>query len=235
MKIFLVRIGADQSEAGGFWNGPVNLHGEFCYVPIPEKNSFLHPGYEKPYSSLIPILNRFNVELPEHLRTRNMHLDPDFSHLTYGDTGQKASQLKDVSRDDWIVFYSGLRNIAETHKLVYAFIGLLIVESWEYAIRIPEKERDINAHTRRVLEPDATDIVIRAQPEKSGRLKQCLQIGSYYDRAYRVTPEILREWGGLSTKKGYIQRSARIPTVLDPTGFLGWWEKQAPVLIQENN
>lgn len=237
MKIFLVRIGADQSEGGGGWNGPVNIQtGEFAYVPIPEDSRayMLLPGYEKPYTGIVPALNRFNVELPEHLRTLNMHLDPDFSHLTYGDQGKKAAQLKDVSRGDWIVFYSGLRNIVGEHKLVYAFIGLLVVESWEYAVRIPEKERDINAHTRRVL-PGATDIVIRSQPEKSGRLKRCLPIGSYYDRAYRITPDILTEWGDLSTKNGYIQRSVRIPQVCDPNGFLRWWEKQAPVLIHENN
>ena len=242
MKIFLVRIGADQSKGGGKWNGPVNLQTEeFAYVPIPEDSETyqLLPGFEKPYTKIIPTLNRFNLELPKHLCGLNMHLDPDFSHLTYGDQGKKADQLKNTEQGDWIVFYAGLKGIGEEHKLVYALIGLFVVEPWEYAFQIQEEDRDINAHTRRILAPEAKDnakdIVIRAQKEKSGRLKRCIPIGSYYDRAYRVKPEILKEWGGLSVKNGYIHRSARIPKVCDPVGFREWWNKQNPVLVHENN
>ena len=238
MKIFLVRIGADQSKGGGEWNGPVNLPTEeFAYVPIPEDSEAyqIHPGFEKPYTNIIPTLNRFNLALPEHLYGLNMHLDPDFSYLTYGDQGKKADQFKNTEQGDWIVFYAGLKDIGEGHKLVYALIGLFVVESWEFAVQIPEEDRDINAHTRRKLKQDAQDIVIRAQKEKSGRLKRCIPIGSYYDRAYRVNPEILKEWGGLSVKNGYIHRSARIPNVCDPVGFREWWNRQKPVLIHENN
>jgi len=235
MKIFLVRIGVDQSEGGGEWNGPVNLQTkEFAYVPIPETYQ-IHPGFEKPYTKIIPALKRFNQELPEHLCGLNMHLDPDFSYLTYGDQGKKAEQLEDTKQGDWIVFYAGLKDIGEQPKLVYGLIGLFVVESLESACKIPKEDRDINAHTRRILEPNAKNIVILAQKEKSGRLKQCIPIGSYYDRAYRVNPEILKEWGGLSVKNGYIHRSARIPTVCNPVSFQEWWNRQNPVLIHENN
>lgn len=50
MRALLVRIGADQSEGGGWWNGPVNsITCEFTYVPIPETKA-LHPGFQKPFT-----------------------------------------------------------------------------------------------------------------------------------------------------------------------------------------
>jgi hypothetical protein len=40
MKALLVRVGADQTEGGGCWNGPVNsVMRKFVYVPIPESKS----------------------------------------------------------------------------------------------------------------------------------------------------------------------------------------------------
>ena len=94
MNSLLVRVGADRSEGGGYWNGPVDSQtGEFAYVPIPE-SSDVYPGLEKPYSALSPVLARFGTTLPLHLRDRPMHLDPDFERLTYGDQGQRAKQLQ---------------------------------------------------------------------------------------------------------------------------------------------
>lgn len=94
MNGLLVRVGADLSPGGGSWNGPVHAgSGEFVYASIPE-NSPVYPGMEKPYSRLAPVLAKFGVDLPVHLRMRHMHLDPDFEHLTYGDQGERAKQLQ---------------------------------------------------------------------------------------------------------------------------------------------
>ncbi len=118
MNGLLVRVGADLSAGGGSWNGPVDgASGEFAYVAIPE-NSPVHPGLDKPYSDLAPTLARFGVGLPEHLRMRNMHLDPDFEHLTYGDQRERAKQLRAHLRpDDLIVFYAGFADTAPAPRL----------------------------------------------------------------------------------------------------------------------
>ena len=48
MKIMLVRVGADQSDGGGSWNGPVDSQSrDFVYVAIPESIG-VHTGLEKP-------------------------------------------------------------------------------------------------------------------------------------------------------------------------------------------
>jgi len=213
----LVRVGADLSAGGGSWNGPVDSEtGDFVYVAIPE-NRALHAGMEKPYSALEPSLARFGVSLPAHLRLRHMHLDPDFAHLTYGDQGERAKQLTaNLQRGDVIVFYAGLKDSRGAMQLVYAIIGVFLVDELVRASDIPVTDRDVNAHSRRILEPGATDLIVRGRPRVSGRLDRCLPIGEYRDRAYRMRLDLLEAWGGLSVKDGYLQRSARLPRFLDP-------------------
>jgi hypothetical protein len=85
MTILLIRVGADQTERGGRWNGPVDSNtNEFVYVPICEDGN-IRSGFEKPFTKLNTYLQKFGIDLPEYLQGENMHLDPDFSHQTYGD------------------------------------------------------------------------------------------------------------------------------------------------------
>ena len=236
MNALLVRVGADLSVGGGSWNGPVDTWtGGFAYVAIPE-TSPVHAGMEKPYSALAPVLSKFGVDLPAHLRGGHMHLDPDFEHLTYGDQRERAKQLRTKLRSgDLMIFYAGLADIRSGAALVYAIIGLFVVEEFVLAVDVAATARDINAHCRRVLAAGAQDLIVRARRGVSGRLERCLPIGEWRDRAYRVRRDILKTWGGLSVKDGYLQRSARLPQFLDAERFRSWFESQKPSLIQVNN
>jgi len=133
------------------------------------------------------------------------------------------------------VFYASLADVRGSTELVYAIIGLFVVQDFILAADIATHDRETNAHSRRVLAPGAQDLVVRGRPGLSGRLKQCLPIGEYRNRAYRVRRDLLEEWGGLSVRDGYVQRSARLPLFRDAPRFLRWMEKQRPVLIQANN
>jgi len=165
-----------------------------------------------------------------------MHLDPDFEHLTYGDQGERAKQLRaNLRGGDLIVFYAGLADTSGAAQLVYALIGFFVVEDFVLATEVPRAQRDMNAHSRRVLLPGATDLIVRGRCAVSGRFTRCVPIGEYRDRAYRVRKDVLKEWGGLSVKDGYLQRSARLPRLLDPPRFMQWLERQRPSLMQANN
>jgi hypothetical protein len=233
MKGLLVRVGADSSS--GSWNGPIDtVSRKFAYVAIPE-SSPVHPGLEKPYAALTPVLTQFGVEVPPHLRARHMHLDPDFERLTYGDQGERAKQLQsNLGEGDLVVFYAGLAD-QRAAQLVYGLIGLFVVARIVPAVDIPAEDRDLNAHSRRILRRDAKDLIICARQSMSGRFDRCLPIGEFRDRAYRVNRDILEAWGGLSVKDGYIQRSARLPRFLDPPRFLRWLEGQGANLVATNN
>src|SRR5260221_6320011 len=150
MKGLLVRIAADQSEGGGHWNGPANSGtGQFVYVAIPE-SSPMHPGLNKPYAGLVSPLAGLGATLPPHLFMQDMHLDPDFDHLTYGDQGERAKQIRTkVGRGDLLGFYAGMRDVQPPAGLVYALIGLYVVEEIIPALTVPVTLRHENAHTRR--------------------------------------------------------------------------------------
>jgi hypothetical protein len=240
MNALLVRVGIDLTAGG--WNGPVDSKtGNFVYVPIPETEGN-RPGYQKPFNGVSPALHRVGLLLPNHLRLENMHLDPDFDHLTYGDQGERAKQIEKLSKGDLLVFYAGLRDF-QLPRLVYAIIGLYEIESITKAFAVPTNEWDKNAHTRRFVSQMHTDIVVRAKPEVSGRLERCLPIGSYRKPAgapdkresYRVDPALLTAWGGFDVADGFLQRSARLPKFNDAKRFYGWLKAQNVALLPRNN
>ena len=245
MKALLVRIGVDQTF--GAWNAPVDADGRFVYVPIPEKRGTLfHPGLERRYGEVFPSLERFcgthkrdlfaDLRFPRVLLRHAMHLDPDFDTLTYGDDGaRRGARIREMQRGDLLVFYGGLRPVHDCeHKLLYALLGLYVIEEVLPATSIPAKRWHENAHVRRQT-PRTTDIVVRAKPKLSGRFERCLPIGEYRAGAYRVCKDVLNAWGGLSVRDGYIQRSGVPPRFHNPARFLRWLEKQAVPFIAGNN
>jgi hypothetical protein len=236
MRALLVRVGADQTEGGGWWNAPVNgVTREFTYVPIPE-TKVLRPDFQKPFSLVEGPLRNFGKGLPSAVQNMNMHLDPDFEHLTYGDQGERAKQIRSkLGNNDLLVFYAALADINPARQLTYAIIGLYVIDTIVDATAVPRSQWDDNAHTRRALEDGATDIVIRAKPEKSGRLHVCIPIGEFRDGAYRLTWPLWRYWGGISAKNGFLQRSARLPEILNAAAFYTWFKNQRPVLLASNN
>ena len=120
MRALLVRVGADCTEAGGRWNGPVDsVTGAFAYVPIPEPEP-VRPGLETPYARWAPAVGRLGVELPAALRDRPAHADPDFEHLTYGDRRERGRQIREkLGAGDLLVFYAGLRDVHHGKRRVH--------------------------------------------------------------------------------------------------------------------
>lgn len=126
-----------------------------------------------------------------------MHLDPDFGQLTYGDNGLRRGQpLAYLGRGDVVVFYAGLRPVAACqHRLVYALVGPYRVSEVVRLESVVAPRWSENAHTR-CLKHEGSDVIVRAEPGSSGRLRRCIPIGEFRDRAYRVTRGILESWGG---------------------------------------
>jgi hypothetical protein len=236
MKALLVRVGADQSEWGGWWTGRVDSKvGDFVYVPIPDDGPF-HPGLATPYSLVASHLGGKWPSLPGQLARRDMHLDPDFAHLTYGDQGQRAVQITSkLGPGDLLVFYSGLRDLHPNPRLVYAIIGVIVIDAIVPIASVQHTDWHQNAHTRRSSAYGPHDIVVRGKAEISGRCDRAIPIGHFDQRAYRVLPSILATWGGLSVKDGYLQRSARLPQFLDAGRFLDWFNRQGVSLVARNN
>ena len=175
MKAVLVRIGVD--SAFGHWNAPADPEtGRFVYVPIPEGRMVrFRPHCERRYDEVIPALEAFaashgrdlhrDLKWPSDLSKRAMHLDPDFEELTYGDDGdRRGSEIRKLTEGDLLVFYAGLRSIRlEDRQLIYALVGMFVVDEVVAAKDVPARRRHENAHTRK-LKFSESDIVVRAKP-----------------------------------------------------------------------
>jgi hypothetical protein len=235
VKGLLVRVGIDSTD--GHWNAPVRLSsGEFAYVTILEKGDRqLRGNLTHYYDEFAPAVTNFGVQLPKDLFGKPTHLDPDFYYLTYGDQGQRGKRILALLKpDDLLVFFAALRPVdAPPRPLIYAIIGLFVVDEIVSANSIPEARWIENAHTRRI--PADGEIVIRARREVSGRLQRCIPIGELREKAYRVRNELLNAWGGLGVKDGYVQRSGRLPELIDAPRFYSWFLAQRPELIARNN
>src|SRR6059036_1955435 len=145
MEAILVRIGVD--HAYGAWNAPVDRKtGQFVYVPIPDgaKKDYT-PGNVRGYDEIVALLAEFadrcgvtRLGLPKTLLQRKMHLDPDFDHLTYGDNGmRRGARIATLGQNDLLVFYAGLRSILDPIGLVYALVGLFVIDDVVRAIEWP--------------------------------------------------------------------------------------------------
>jgi hypothetical protein len=240
MKGILVRIGIDSTR--GNWNAPVDPETrKFIYVPIPAYDQ-TPDDYEEIIFYLTEFCKNYGKDLyndlrfPTALENQYAHLDPDFEYLTYGDVGtRRGSGITTMDEGDLIAFYGGLKPIKPSqHKLVYALMGLYIIDEINWALDVPKERWHENAHTRK-QNISMTDIIVRAKPNLSGRLERCIPIGEYRNRAYRVRNDLLTAWGGLSVKNGYIQRSIVPPSFLKPEQFYSWFKDQNISLLQVNN
>lgn len=165
-----------------------------------------------------------------------MHLDPDFDRLTYGDDGARRGRgLARLRAGDLVAFYAGLRPTRPVaHRLLYALVGLFRVREVVRLGDIPPARWAENAHTRRQVR-SLTDVVLRADPAASGRLRRCIPIGEWRDGAYRVRRELLARWGGLSCRDGWLQRSGVPPAFREPARFLAWLAEQRAELVAAND
>jgi hypothetical protein len=204
--------------------------GEFAYVTITDTKP-MRKGMARRYDEFIPVVKRFGQQLPVALVGQTTHLDPDFEHLTYGDQGQRGKRIQSLlTGSDLLAFFAALRPVdGPARPLIYALIGLYVVEEIVLARSIPRSRWAENAHTRRV--PSDGDIVVRAKPGVSGRLRRCIPIGEFRDRVYRVRKDLLTAWGGLDIADGYIQRSVRLPAFRNTAKFYRWFLAQKPELI----
>jgi hypothetical protein len=188
---------------------------EFAYVPIPESKP-LRRGLARYYREFSEATRECGSPIPQSYWSDPVHLDPDFEYLTFGDQGQRGRRIQGLGGGDVVAFYAGLRAV-DDGALVYALIGVFVIDSILLADQVAPERWHENAHTRRQEVID--DVIVRARAGVSGRLRHCSPIGEYRNRAYRVTRELLDAWGGLDIADGYIHRSVRLPAFLDAQRF----------------
>lgn len=239
-KAVLIRVGIDSTSGG--WVAPVNSATmEFAYVPIPENEGKVIPKFQISYEGFNKPCAKLSCPIPSTVTRKfnSIHLDPDFSCLTYGDIDEpngrrhRGKPLLDLQEDDLLVFYASLdpgRWRDPNLELMYAIIGLYVIkESPRRATDMPDinKDRDKNAHTRRDF--TKADIIVCAKPAPlSGRLERCIPIGKRRRNGhYYLEQSLFDKWGGFARKSGlWLQRSAVLPSFNNAEKFYQWFRKE---------
>ncbi|MCC7550708.1 MAG: hypothetical protein KO316_04280 [Methanobacterium sp.] len=212
MKAMLLRVGIDKSSDGIL--SPIFPDGTFEYIPLSENTE---SNEIRTYHDVIGRKGKpLSAYLPPDVAHRKVHLDPEFTTFTYGDTGRKSNYLRKLNPEDLLVFYAGLTpyNGSEYPEALYIIGYFTVKKIWgknnepgrTATIRVIRKKYPTNSHPQRVDIKDMALVV--GNPEKSKLLEKGILISqkklNKIGRRYHAVSPPMEKLLGI---KGSIQRS----------------------------
>lgn len=175
MKAILLRVGIDKTYGA---LSPIWGDYTFKYIPIYYKDIKAKEKKEtRTYKDL-----GLEYYLPEKIRKKKIHLDPEFKTYTYGEPGRvKRASLLNLNKGDLLVFYLGGKTDVEPIEIgcyIFAYFVVKNVYNWnemtEKERRDAEKVCRENAHIRSSKSKD--NLVIIKGSSDSKLLKKCIPI-----------------------------------------------------------
>ena len=139
-----------------------------------------------------------------------------------------------MAEGDVLVFYGGLRPVHPCeHRLIYALLGLYVVEEVVPAVRVPATRWHENAHVRKTARRQ-TDIVVCASRTFQAGLTAAFR--SENGETAPIESAMAFAPMGRVVGKGWIHPTHAVPpTFIRPTRFLDWLESQQVRRIPRNN
>ncbi|MFB6283125.1 MAG: hypothetical protein ABEK59_04220 [Halobacteria archaeon] len=239
MVVVLVGVGADTTNAHP--TPPVYEDGRFEYVPIPEFRGPEGTVEESTYGNSSLRHNGGNLaDLLEYIEPGNyrldgsemerwpLHQDPNFDHLTYGETTSRAaytSTLSELSEDDVLAFYTGLDDgSGRKHRYVIGYftvnrvVDLRDVDGRSFEELPKEEKKSLisdhrhNAHAKRYLASgelhDGDGVVILDGKEPGGLLDRAFRISKSVNGHYYLRDDLQESWNpvpsGRETRNAYL-------------------------------
>ena len=175
MTVLFVGVGADSTNTGP--HPPVHPDGTFEYVPIPEveprsaevrtygsERLRYAPGSMASFVEWIsPGADGHRIDDRNAIAVHPLHYDPDFSALTYGESGSRpdyVAKLMALEHGDILAFYAGLDDGSSIHRYVIGYFTVARVVNTKGETN--EDRRKLfanhpeNAHTKRFFGPGAS-------------------------------------------------------------------------------
>jgi hypothetical protein len=207
----LLRVGIDKGTDGCL--APIFEDATFEYIPLSESDE---TDEKRTYNNVRGTKGEYLAfYLPEKVKNRKLHFDPEFETFTYGDKGSKAKSILKLNKGDLLVFYAGLTPFNnKKHEEALYIIGYFTVnEIFNFKNSSREeiegycKECFNNAHIKRKNDLENVVIVI-GDKNKSKLLDKAILISTKklnkIGRNYHAVSEDMEELLGIS---GSIQRS----------------------------
>lgn len=218
MKAMLLRIGIDTGKDAGGALAPIFEDGSFEFIPIPENEKSKET---RTYGNTIDWRGKpFSTYLPEKIKDKTMHFDPEFVTYTYGDPNPKIKRLLKLNNGDLLVFYAGLTPYQNNkHETALYIIGYFLIDKIiDFNNSSPEDIENYkntflnNAHSKR---DNTTNVVIVVGNKNRSRLlDKAIKISQRKpDKIGRPTHALSEKMERLLGRSRFIQRS--IPMIID--------------------
>lgn len=212
LKAMLLRVGIDKGTDGCL--APIFKDLSFEYIPLSETD--ITSTENRTYKDVNGKKGKtLSFYLPNKVKGRKIHFDPEFDTFTYGDLGSKRNYLLKLEKGDLLVFYAGLTpfNHEELDDALY-IIGYFTVENVIDFNKLSENEIKEccklyfnNAHIKRSFDFDDL-VIVTGDKDKSRLLDKAVLISekklNRIGRSYHVVSSKMEKLLGI---KGSIQRS----------------------------
>lgn len=207
----LLRVGIDKGTDGCL--APIFNDGTFEYIPLSESNE---TDENRTYANIKGFKGKYlSTYLPEKVKNRKLHFDPEFETFTYGDEGSKAKSILKLNKGDLLIFYAGLtpfkHNLYDEALYIIGYFTVTEIVDFNNCSD-EEKEKYSkrcfnNAHIKR--KNDRDDLVIVVGDKNRSRLldKAILISGKKLNRIGRTYHAVSKDMEELLGIKGSIQRS----------------------------
>jgi hypothetical protein len=207
----LLRVGIDKGTDGVL--APIFSDGSFEYIPLSEKNE--NTAEKKTFENTMGRNGvQFSDFLPEKIRNRKMHLDPEFETFTYGDQTVKTNYLLKLEHKDLLVFYAGLTPYknSEYEEALYiiGYFSVRTVTDFKILdeVEIQKKSEHYNNNSHIKSGGLENLVVVEGDHKKSKLLEKAVLISekklNKIGRNYHAVSPEMEEILGIS---GSIQRS----------------------------
>lgn len=262
MTVALIGIGGDSTNVTPI--PPVDPDGTFEYIPIPESQPSIEPttyrrlqlrhrvGTAATYlDGIDPDGGGTHPVTGTELANWQIHHDPNFAALTYGETGSRGAYtalLRELDQGDIIAFYTGLRGTsAYTHRYIIGYMTVARVydcrEQARAAYAPAEWERILtslaeNAHVKRYRATGNLDdgLVLVDGTTPGGRLEQAVRISTHHGGGHHYLTDTLQERfrpvdSGRDDKPAYpggVKQAHRLQ--LSPAAFRDWLHARTTVV-----
>ncbi|MDI6450657.1 hypothetical protein [Anaerobaca lacustris] len=138
MTMYLLRVGADTTRAGGGFRSPI-FQDRYLFIPIPECDQVVD-DMAITYGAFTWMGRPVWQYVPARLRKRIVHADPEFCTPSYGSPRQNSNgtteknynTLSSMVAGDIIVFYAAFVNERDVAGL-YFFAYIVVRQSITYA------------------------------------------------------------------------------------------------------
>jgi hypothetical protein len=204
MNLYLLRVGADCTEAGGGFYSPIFKDRSYLFIPIPEWDVI--PDKALTYGSYKWNGKSVNEYLPATIKSvpsirQTIHNDPEFTTFTYGSpryvkgkngnqTEKNYNKLNKLDKGDILAFYAAFKNPeCVNHPMNgYYFFSYIIIQrviSYANPILLSDADKQLVMNNHHYIHDSPEQVIVIGSKTESRVLDKAVLLSSIMDR--RVT------------------------------------------------